>query len=262
MEAKLYLKDKDCKDILKIDPEDEQPYGIDTLFAQFVFGFAANRKVDRYIPLADIREALSVSVGDKCDVNRLIDEYLKEDEAFQELNNAEFGSLSEEDIEKAALHDASAVFTQAMEIRRKAIEEKHEQFDISKIKQLPFYEPGDSIRPEIEEQVGRYFAFYRSILKEERYAELMQESPKERCEWIVFQNISILLRDKDWDKIFRNIMETPESFARYYPMVRVKITGESLIYLIRAIAINDDFYKYAFDLEAKFSDTGEEHQDE
>jgi len=34
------------------------------------------------------------------------------------------------------------------------------------------------------------------------------------------------------------------------------------IYLIRAIAINDDFYKYAFDLEAKFSDTGEEHQDE
>lgn len=262
MEAKLYLKDKDCKDILKIDPEDEQPYGIDTLFAQFVFGFAANRKVDRYIPLADIREALSVSVGDKCDVNRLIDEYLKEDEAFQELNNAEFGSLSEEDIEKAALHDASAVFTQAMELRRKAIEEKQEQFDISKIKQLPFYEPGDSIRPEIEEQVGRYFAFYRSILKEERYAELMQESPKERCEWIVFQNISILLRDKDWDKIFRNIMETPESFARYYPMVRVKITGESLIYLIRAIAINDDFYKYAFDLEAKFSDTGEEHQDE
>ena len=83
----------------------------------------------------------------------------------------------------------------------------------------------DETKSYIEEQVGRYFAFYRSILKEERYAELMQESPKERCEWIVFQNISILLRDKDWDKIFRNIMETPESFARYYPMVRVKING-------------------------------------
>jgi hypothetical protein len=47
-------------------------------------------------------------------------------------------------------------------------------------------------------------------------------------------------------------MDNPFSFERYYPMVRVKITEDSLIYLIRAIAINDDFYRYAFILEEKY----------
>ena len=51
----------------------------------------------------------------------------------------------------------------------------------------------------------------------------MTETPEARCEWLVFQNRSVLLRDKDWDKIFEDIMDNPGSYARYYPMVRVKI---------------------------------------
>lgn len=256
METKLYRKEKDCTDILKIDQEEERPYSIATLFAQFVYGMASNRKVDRYIPLTDIRTALVSSVGDKCDVNSLINQYLKEDEEYQKLNNVDVETLSDEDVEKIISHDASAVFTEAMELKRKALETRRDQFDISEFEELPFYESGDSIAPDIEEQAGRYFAFYRNLLEEEKYNELMQRTPEERCEWIVIQNRSILLRDRDWDKIFRDIMENPAAFARYYSMVRVKITGDSLIYLIRAIAVNDDFYKYVFELEAKFCKTG------
>ena len=30
----------------------------------------------------------------------------------------------------------------------------------------------------------------------------------------------MLLRDRDWDKIYADIMDHLESFGRYYPMVR------------------------------------------
>jgi hypothetical protein len=47
MDAKLHLKDKNCADPLKIDQEEEHPYSIWTLFAQFGFAGAKNKKVDR-----------------------------------------------------------------------------------------------------------------------------------------------------------------------------------------------------------------------
>ena len=158
----------------------------------------------------------------------------------------------DEDCEKAAAHDASAVFNHAMEIKRKAWDEERAQFKISEPEDLPIYEMGDSIRPDLAEMVGEYFTFYRSIIKEDRFTELMNDTPKTRCKWLAYQNRNILLRDKDWDRIYGDIMDNPLSFERYYPMVRVKITEDSLIYLIRAITINDDFYRYAFTLEEKY----------
>ncbi len=258
MSAKLYLKEKDCYDFLKIDGEEEQPYGIEALFAQFTYGIAANRKVDRYIPLADIQKALLSSVGDKCDVRQLMEDYLKEDEEYQKLENAGFGTLSEADLIKAASHDPSAVFTQAVKTKQETLVKRHDQYEISELEDLIFYKSGDSIYPDMEEQIGRYFAFYRSIVNEDRYAELMTETPEARCEWLVFQNRSVLLRDKDWDKIFEDIMDNPGSYARYYPMVRVKIMEDGLIHLIRAIAVNDAFYGKAFELEEVYGKEKEE----
>ena len=253
METRLYLKDKDCRDILKIDQEDERPYGISALLAQYTFGGAANRKVDRYIPLENMRNALLSSIGDKCNVNQVIDDYLKEDEECQKFKNVEYNSLSEEDLNKAVSHDASAVFTQAMEARRKEFEKRHGKYDISEFEDLPYYEAGDSMHPEIAEQVGSYFAFYRSITEEKQFTRLMSSSPGERCEWLILQNKRILLRDRDWEKIFEDIFENADSYARYYPMVRVRITGDGLINLIRALAVNDDFYQLAFELEKEYA---------
>jgi hypothetical protein len=75
MDAKLHRKEKNCDDPLKIFPEGEQPYGIWTLFAG-----AGNKKVDRYVPIEEIEEiraALKKGLKDKCDVDAIIDEYLK-----------------------------------------------------------------------------------------------------------------------------------------------------------------------------------------
>ena len=252
MATKLYINEKDCRDILKIDEDREEPYGVSRLFMQVALSAAANRKVDRYIPLEEIRAALLSSIGDRCDVNQLIDDYLKEEAACQKIEKTETAFWSDEDCEKAAAHDASAVLNHAMEMKRKAWEEKREQYKITEPEDLPFYEMGDTISPDLAEMVGEYFTFYRSIIKEDRFTELMNDTPKARCKWLVYQNRNILLRDKDWDRIYGDIMDNPLSFERYYPMVRVKITEDSLIYLIRAITINDDFYRYAFTLEEKY----------
>lgn len=98
------------------------------------------------------------------------------------------------------------------------------------------------------ESIKEYYQFYRSVTEEERYESLMQETAQNRCNWIVEQNRSILIRDKDWKKIFTDIRKNKEEFARYYPMVRVKINSDPVSYFIKTIAINDDFYLYCKNL--------------
>lgn len=243
METKLYLKDKGRHDLPRADIEDEHPFEIDAMFVQVILGGAANKIIDRYIPLDDIRRDLISSIGDKCDVNQVIDNYLKEDADHQNAQNAEAGIPLKERGEKGISHEVSAGLTQNKEVVRKEIKANYDQYDIAEYEALPYYEFGDSINPVIAKQVGRYFSFYRSKIKESKFAELMGKSPEERCGWLIFQNRSVLLRDIDWEKIFADIMKNPESFERYYPMVRVKITDEGVRYLLQAIAVNDGFYR-------------------
>ena len=61
-------------------------------------------------------------------------------------------------------------------------------------------------------------------------------------------NRSVLLRDKDWEKIYDDVMERPESFARYYPMVRVQVNSDGLRCMVRAFVTNDALYSYASEL--------------
>lgn len=72
----------------------------------------------------------------------------------------------------------------------------------------------------------------------------MSDNRDERCTYLSEQNRPLLLRDKDWRKIFKDIKRHKKSFARYYPMVRVKIGNKEIADMIKAIVINDDLYKY------------------
>lgn len=80
IDGKLHQKVKNCDDILDIDQEDSTSYGIDFLMARFAYAGARNRKVDRYIPIEEIRKALKEGLDNKCDVDLIIDNYqAKED---------------------------------------------------------------------------------------------------------------------------------------------------------------------------------------
>ena len=49
--------------------------------ADFAYGSAHNRKVDRYVPIEEIRQALRNVIGDKCDTDQYIYQYLEKESA-------------------------------------------------------------------------------------------------------------------------------------------------------------------------------------
>ena len=248
MDAKLHQRDKDCTDLLDIDPDSEEPYGIGILFAQITFGAARNRKIDRYIPVEDIKTALSRAIGDYCPVNELIDTYLQEERA-KELPDLS-GKATDEDYQKAVEQDPSYAFTEVMNLKMRSYEEMYKKYDVVRSEELPYYKAGDTMHPNLMEAVGKSFAFYRSMLEEDTYKELMTKEPTDRCRWLASKNRYVLLRDTEWEKIFDDIKDYPESFARYYPMVRVKVSSEGLQGMVRAFVANDALYSYAMKLEA------------
>ncbi len=75
----------------------------------------------------------------------------------------------------------------------------------------------------------------------------MEQSPSARCRWLIEQNRYVLIRDRDWEKIFTDIETNEDSFSRYYPVVRVKLSNMDLLYLAKALILNDALYEYCVD---------------
>lgn len=244
MDSKLHLQEKDLTDYVKIDQEDEEPYGVWSLFAKFAFLGAENRKVDRYIPLEKIRKSLISAVGDKCDVNKIIEEYLKKESEYWPMDRAQLASLSEEEFIEVASHDVSAIYSELIKSELRELDDISNIYNVSDYEDLLNYKAQDSINPKIADQVRKYFVFCMEIIKEDQYTKLMAESARERCQWLVQQNRYIMIRDRDWDKIFEDIMDNPNSFERYYPLVRVQVTSDAVRHVVQAFAINDDLYRY------------------
>jgi len=58
----------------------------------------------------------------------------------------------------------------------------------------------------------------------------------------------MMLRDKDWEKIFTEIETDPNAFGRYYKIVRSKLMDMDLVEMCVALFINDEFYRYSGEL--------------
>ena len=242
MDAKLHLENKNCEDILKIDQEESEPYNIYTLMARFTYAGMRNKKIDRYIPIEKLKEVLISELGDKCEVEHIIDEYLQKESMEQDIKISEIESMDE--LEMLYNQDASEVFNWMMKTKKEIFKRKLEEYDIVTQEDLMYYEKGDSLNPNLVKALRKSFVFYTSITEENTYKELMGKSAEERCRWLIKQNESILIRDRDWNKIFTDIQENEFSFARYYPMMRINLENSNLIYMTIAIVLNDDLYAY------------------
>ena len=249
MDAKLHVMDKNCEDALEIDQEEAHPYGIFTLLAQFAFIGAKNKKVDRYIPIEEIRYALNRGLAGKCNVNAVIDEYLAKEAAQSTIRMAET-DMGDDERRSACEQDPAEAFNQILGIKKEALQRESEEYDICDpdYEDLIYYEKGDTVHPMMKKNLGRSYNFHQEILKEKEYARLMKKTADCRCRWLVAQNRSILIRDKDWEKNFADIEEHTESFARYYPMVRVVAERKAIINILKAMTLNDDLYAYCREL--------------
>jgi hypothetical protein len=248
MDAKLHLKDKNCADPLQIDQEEEQPYSIRALFAQWGFAGAENKKVDRYMSIEKIRAALRKGLKDRFDVDTVIDEYLK-NEAEQIEINLKGKDVTKEQVAMAAKQDAAEAFGQLMDRKRTEIAEAYETYDINDFEDLMGYEKGDTISPALAEALGRSRKVMDETLDEPTFVALMDKSAEEKLRWIVSQNQYILLTKTDWEQIYNNLEEQPDSFARYYSLMRVDSGRNHLSLMTGALMVNDALYVYTKELE-------------
>ena len=78
LDTDIYLPEKDMRDCLKVDESTPETMSVEKLLASVMFMSARNRSVARYIPLEDLKSQFDLAFGDKCDVNGIINNYLKE----------------------------------------------------------------------------------------------------------------------------------------------------------------------------------------
>lgn len=240
LNTKLHWKNKDSTHAWAIDPEDVRPYGIYALLAQFAFAEIQSQNTDRFLPLEEIRKALRNNLGKKCDIDQIVDKYL-EKEAEEEK--------SSEDIHK----DQEAINNQTEE-------GPPEKYDICLFEELTYYTAGDTMPLYMMKNIGKSYFYYNRVINEEFFNILMEASPTRRCKWLVKENRNILIRDKDWDKIFKDIKEHDKAFERYYPMVRLRFDNDNAFYMAKAIVTNDDFYAYCKELMRLFPDEEDERE--
>lgn len=138
MEAKLHLVDKNSEDFFDIDQEESAPYSIYTLMAQFVFAGARNPKVDRHIPIDEIKRVLIDELGDRCNVESIIDDYLKKEAEGEGVHLSK--DTTGDELEAMLQQDASETIQQMMEKKRQKIVEKREKYDVSDFEDLIYYE--------------------------------------------------------------------------------------------------------------------------
>ena len=103
------------------------------------------------------------------------------------------------------------------------------------------FSTGDRIEPQFLEDLQGFFRFYESVLGEDHYAELMDKGA-DACFRFLAEALQMLLRDRDWERIWETLQHNPDSFQRYYPAARVEITSNVVANIVRAIMTNDDFY--------------------
>lgn len=253
MDAKLHIKDKDCVDMLDINQEDPSLYSADSMIMRSCYIVFRNKKVDRYIPLQEIRDVLTERFDGVCDVNRYINAYIEDEVLLSKKDIADFMPTGDSRIDKLGedrMQNLSGIFSRVMELRAESIQKRRDAYDISECEDLFFYKRGDRVYPDMEECLKREYAFYRTITEEEAYHRLLREAPIKRYEFLIENNTNILLRDEDWKRIYDRIAEKKDAFARYYPMVRIDIQHRIQRCILQAIASNDELYEYCTQISA------------
>jgi len=230
LDSELHIKDKDCKDILTIDKDAEGTYSIYTLLAGVVFSGAHNWRVDRYIPIEELRKEIAIAFGNVADTDSIIDNYL-------EVQRKKAAVISPEKNPDKLLKSSM----DAMIDKKQAEAEK---YDISDYAQLRFFENGDTISPNVLENTLSMFKFYLSTTDEEKLQQLKNEGAESCIDFLCQNNRSITLLGDEWDKIFDKIKSDVEIFNRYYPAVRIKVTDNRIEPILRAVILNDELWKF------------------
>lgn len=227
LETNIHVQEKDLRNCLDVDEGSGEVMSIEKLFASFCLIGARNKNVNRFVPLDELRRELASVLGDKCDVEKIVDAYVKKHEENKSSVCSELNDIHENFHKK---EEETAKIT--------------EKYDITKYDILPFYEKGDTVWPKLQEQIKSWVDFYKGALKEDYYAEISKKDFEAKFKYFALQNKGLHLWKETWEKILKDVEKNPESFERYYPMVRVTMNSDDAQGFVRAYVENDEFYEF------------------
>lgn len=227
LETNIHIPVKDLRNCLDADEGSGEVMSIEKLFAGFCFMGARNKNVNRFVPLDELKREIVSVIGDKCDVEKVVEAYVKKHEENKSSVSSELNDIHEKFQKK---EDKTAKIM--------------ETYDIARYRDLPFYEKGNSVWPKLQEQIKSWVDFYKGALKEDYYAEISKKDFEAKFKYFALQNKCLHLWKESWEKILKDVEENPESFERYYPMVRVSINSEDAQGFVRAYVENDEFYEF------------------
>lgn len=232
IDTKVYVPLEDRGPALSFDPNKSSLTLAESMEA-YAWAMRRGAVFERYIPLEEIRSILSRAMGDACPTDHLIDKYVL-------LRACKDQSQPRGKRDEPKAQDDAG-------------EQQVEAYDIQKAVFLPFYEAGDTMPDSLKYAITKNIAYYWKQLFEEfedgGYHQLLELTPRQRCQWLAKRSTrrSLRLRDVDWVKVYDDILERPESFKRYYPAARVACNTDDVRYIVRAFVVNDDLYAFAMD---------------
>lgn len=224
LETNIFVQEKDLRNCLDVDEGSGELMTIEKLFAGFLFGGARNMNVDRFEPLDELKRDFISVFGDKCDVEKIVDAYIKK--------------------QNEKTNDSCSVLNDWHDDFNKEYAKASEEFDVIESDDLPFYKKGQTIQPKLLKKIKDRVKFYKEITKEAEYANVSKKDFKEKFKFFALQDNHLCLMKETWEKILKEIEEKPETFERYYPMARVKITSDSEQNISRAYVENNEFYEF------------------
>jgi len=227
LDTNIYLKEKDLRDCLNVDETSGETMSVEKLMAGFLFYNAHNHSVARYVPLEDLKEQLVESIGDKCDVGGIIDEYLNEKDKKQNTGEK----------------DARTNLNDWHDRMDKLIAERRKKYDICDSEHFVFYEKGNSFVPGILDSLKTGMKFFKDVLEEPQFKELSEGEYEKKCHFLVSYCRLLKLMNYTWMRIFEDVKNNPENFKRYYPMARIVVNSDVIHDFLRAYVENDDFYE-------------------
>ncbi len=191
------------------DPEQESPYRVEDLIERLFHAERAERMIEVYLPSEECRAILRQHM----DCPEIIDECFAEHQKMAaEAILAKTGS-DEEDLE--------------------------EKYDIALLADVGRYRPEMTLDPTLIRVLLQILDRFEKTAAEEDYDRFAQKSPERRFAFLA-GNTSLVLRDRDWEKIYE-AMKT-QDFRRYYPAACLNISHPAAACAVRAILLNDDLY--------------------
>ena len=222
MDAKMHWKEKDCSDWMEQDPDDPALYGIEALFIRaFSFG-VRNKKVDRFIPLEEIRAILRDKIPG-FDVDAAIDDYIENE---------------------SSMEDASVDVNRMINQSKDTLDQKVKSYDISIVEYLRDYKAGNTVTPDVKELVKGIMEFWqKKIIDNDEYKKIMDMTRDERLNWLAYQSRRFPnMTENEWTRIMEWV--DGGNTDRYCGLFCIKLNSREISEVVRALAINDDLYEY------------------